>query len=389
MVPVEQQYPAPYEVPPGTIGVDLVHIADEVAWMESLPDVDYDPVEAGQKHEELLSGLADFKEDMQQLTDLERARMGPYIRSLVPHYFEDNVPDSKVFDALLKKDDDKFIEYLRIHAEVVEEHARDVAPLIEAWEDDFIEDVRVAIGDGNSWVSPTAIRVADSVRHADIRVGDWAITQSRFHGAYYTPSDNRSITVSQGLGATRGQRYRDFEKNRNTYVKHELFHREFEDAVDPLADAWLGESMAHHVALSFEHGQPEVLDPDLRRDGDRIYYSERKLTTTVMDGIDPALLTRATTSSKRTSREWGELDAALENKYGRPDMVSLITERVNAYIPLYVETNPEEEPHAIRSLAADRVREELESKPWVVTGIRHRRLYRVSQAIRSILEQEF
>lgn len=362
--------PTPPQVAVGTTGVDLVHMADKLAWLESQPDgggaANADVATA--IHDRLLDGLDGFRAMVADLDDGRKAKLNAYLDTLAPDLLGASVPGAvgaTAVDRLLGLDAADTVSLLRRDVAVLELQTHDMQPFLEGQKELFVFGVRCEVAEGR--MSPAALCVIESAPHAEIRIGGWWQTQARGSAGEYN-SEHDYITVEQGVGANTTERAEDFRTKAEETIPHELFHREFKHGVRN-RDIWLKEAMAEHVALSLRDGEMDVFDPDARTSDSNIYRNQRLLTAEMMEGIEPALLTRAVTSRSVHSREWRELSTALRAKYGIDDMVPAISERIRVYEELLSEQSPAASAGAVANQAAHEVLSELRTEPWRVTGV--------------------
>jgi hypothetical protein len=352
----------------GTTGADLVHMADEVVWLESYPADTGGPDYAGRRHEQLLEGLNEFRGQLGSLTEAEKDTLAPYVQSLDSQDVTgqtSKAADARLIDELIASDNGHLIEFTRRHVATVELQTHDMQPFIQGQKEVFVMGIRYEVAEGR--MSPYALKVIDTVPLAEVRVSDWWATRLKGgHGAYNYAQD--VVKVAQGIGVTTQERDDDFREHSKKTIPHELYHREFNTAIAE-KDDWLHEAMAEHIALSLLDGEMDVLHPD-DRTGDRgVYYDYRALAAEMMNGIDTTLLTRAATSDGLRSREWRELNTKLQEKYGIDNVPAAITERVAQYTELLRENDQSATDNYTVADAAHGVAKELATKPWVVTGL--------------------
>jgi hypothetical protein len=257
-------------------------------------------------------------------------------------------------------------------------------PFIQGQSEAFVMGIRYEVAQGR--VSPYALKVIDTVPSAQIRIGDWWATRLIDNHGFYNDKQD-IITIAQGMGRTTKERDDDFRELSKRTIPHELYHREFNNATAN-EDEWLREAMAEHVSLSLSDGEIDVLHP-AKRTGDRgVYYDYRALAAEMMNGIDDTtLLTRAVTSDGLQSREWRELNAKLQEKYGIDNIPAAITGRLVQYTKLLRENNQDASDDRIAADAAREVAKELATKPWLVTGLQTPRTQRLGARVMSIINR--
>jgi len=366
----------------GTVGTEIVRLADE---LESL-DAYGDPDDVTQKvRNELDTELSSLDNDLNKLTAIQRKRLAPYLHSLDADIYQADpenahfhgLPqnDPAVVDRLIAMDPADKVQFMRKHVSVVSELIAQESGFIEQQRKQYVEDTRRGVAEG--WLSPKALKVIQTVPGAPIVVRDWWTSGvAGEYGAYDIDTD--TIFLRQGIGVTAADRAANFRGQAEPTIPHELNHREYEQSPEWNYDRWLAEAMAEGVALMMENGKPGVLDPEVRQDVTGPHGSSAKeltLAARMIEGLDPVLLTRAYSSGDTASPEWQELRSELHRKYGTPEVIRLITNRVSYYDNVFSQTLPELHEDKRYDKALDTVTSELEEKTWLITGVRFPRVH--------------
>jgi len=341
----------------GTPRGDIGEMAAYVQHQESLPDGQYDPDKAGFVHDLLLRKIDRFRDELSDLTSDEQQRLNPYVQSLLPRHdiyqFADGQrrPTVKTVEHM---DVDGIVNFSRRHVAVLEELRVDATPFISGERLRFLDTVEEGIAVG--WISPSAANMEEEVLSMPIRINDWWDTRLRQEYGRFSHSD-RSMTLAQGLGATRQARLDDFMATHEETIPHELWHSR--DISDDSRHDWLVEAGAEHVSLSMVHGEPDILRPENRTSKRGTYKEYRSLTAEMVDGLDdPFIFTRAITSGSMDSDDYYELNEALYQKYKVTEVVERVSNRLARYQDSY--------PDADAGQLAGAVEQELRETPWVV-----------------------
>jgi hypothetical protein len=133
-----------------------------------------------------------------------------------------------------------------------------------------------------------------------------------------------------------------------------------------LADDLYTESFAHHLALSLEHGRPDVISPAERGESDHTYYWRRMVMGEVMADLPSDLWTRAMTCRDPNGQEWRELDTALYDKYGVPGVMQLLLGRYTSHRQYAKQWDLDNQIIDSGEFAAFQLLHELRSMPSVV-----------------------
>ncbi len=357
-------YPGPHDVPPETVGADVVLLASQVEWHES-QGLDPSGYEV-QLHESLDAVRA----QMRDLPETEKVRADGYAHSLLA----DVVPDQPVASFLdwlcRRKNGDKLLLMLRRHVPIVAEQTEAAPPLIEAQEWRFIAGITTGIVDG--WVSSDAIQRVNAARSVPVTVGDFWLTHRQGYSGGYFDRNNDSMVLAQGLGSTREQRLAHLKSNiAHSYI-HEKSHVAFGWGLS-YEELWgFDEAMATHVDMAIRNGEPDVLDPKARSNDHGYHWIRRLNAYMAASGpkgwVDPFYLTRAYTSGSTQNADWQAMDREFSRAWGVEGAFTIMWSFFNRHARAVRASHPELDHEQAWNQAAQDTMSFLRDEPQRVFG---------------------
>lgn len=268
--------------------------------------------------------------------------------------------DAKTIMSWLATDasDDQLLNTLQWHNAHIE--AMQTNPeLMRVIEDEklgFKDDVARGVTEG--WLSPKVLDGLESVDSTEVVFQDVFGTSIHGVGGYYELGKD-SVAIAAGATAEETQTL-----IRNG-LAHELTHKE----IGMLGGTVINEALTEHIRLSLREHQAKVVSPDARYGEKGVYKPERQLLADFLDGIDPAVATRAYSG---TAAELEQLEEKLNERWLQPGQegalmyMNLFLKSIKEVCVLSGRTTIE-----ANARAAEVASETLKSKPEAIFFQRH------------------
>lgn len=144
----------------------------------------------------------------------------------------------------------------------------------------FKADVTKAVENG--WLSEKTLEHIDAIDTTKVVFQDVFETTIKGLGGYH---DRGSEEVIVAAGAVNQETI----DNVSDYLTHEITHKE----IGSLEGTVVKEALTEHIRLALQFGEPDIIDPDERYGEPGVYKAERILLADFLEGIDPAIATRA------------------------------------------------------------------------------------------------